>query len=80
MVNVPENMRLCCLLRKEANWVWEYAQCGAPPLSTFQEMWDGPAREHAPTIAALRDVGVKYVDVFYLLQDINCKDHPKGDG
>ena len=80
MVDVPEDTKLCCLLRKEANWLWKYAQSDAPPLSTIQEMWDGPAREHAPAIAALRDAGVKLTAVFDLLNDISCKDHPKDDG
>ena len=77
MGDVPEDTKLCCLLRKEFGWVWEYAQGGASPTSTIKEMWDGPAREHAPAITALRDAGVKLTSVFDLLNDISCKDHPK---
>ena len=65
---------LCCQLRSELIWIWNWVTLNAPPFSTIEEMWEGPAREHAPAVTALRGVGIKVVSISEMIELIYC-DH-----
>ena len=69
-IRADDGERLCCILRREFRWISDAAMTDMPDTMTLGEFWDGPAVEQAPTISALRTVGVPLTAVYDLLYDM----------